>query len=141
MLFRGAHPLDVFGAIRNGPIPRLDRAAPWIPADLASVVHAALERPRESRPPDGMALLQALLGCESLRHHDWMRALVGRYGLRASVTPVPNAEDTGSHLAPPPWSEATPAQMSDPPSGSGTASDLPSGEAAPTTLETPAPRG
>jgi serine/threonine protein kinase len=51
---------DLIVAICTEPIPQLDVVAPWVPRDLARVVHRGLEREPNLRPSSVRAFIQSL---------------------------------------------------------------------------------
>jgi serine/threonine-protein kinase len=52
--------VEVLLNVTTKPLPPLQDSAPWIPPELARVVHGALLRPLEDRCPDVRAFLEAL---------------------------------------------------------------------------------
>jgi len=61
--FEGDSSAVILGKQRNEPPPPLERRAPRIPRDLASVVHWCLAKSPAERPTDARALLEALGHC------------------------------------------------------------------------------
>jgi serine/threonine protein kinase len=51
---------ELIVAICTEPIQRLETAAPWVPRELARVVHRGLERDADQRTPSVRALIEAL---------------------------------------------------------------------------------
>jgi serine/threonine protein kinase len=51
---------DLVLAICTGPIPRLESVAPWVPRELAEIVHRGLERDLELRYPNMRSMATAL---------------------------------------------------------------------------------
>jgi serine/threonine-protein kinase len=51
---------DLVLAICTGPIPKLEKVAPWVPRELAEIVHHGLERDLDLRYPSMRAMATAL---------------------------------------------------------------------------------
>ncbi|MEO6602515.1 MAG: serine/threonine-protein kinase, partial [Polyangiaceae bacterium] len=51
---------ELIVAVCTEPIPRLDTLAPWVPSDLARVVHCGLERDPNLRPKSMRAFIESL---------------------------------------------------------------------------------
>ncbi len=61
------HRVDTLGqliiAICSAPPPPIQEVAPWVPAEVAAIVHGAMQLDADLRPPTAQAMLEALRAC------------------------------------------------------------------------------
>jgi serine/threonine-protein kinase len=76
--------VEILLALTKAEIPRLHDVAPWVPAEVADTIHAALVRDREARTPDARAFARRLAEASKVAldapHRQWAVPVSGSPG-------------------------------------------------------------